>query len=71
MRGVGLSERGGRMIEYIGDDAKELTDAISTLIIKCCDNKETGLTADVQYGEIMLHVKFEFSILGKKGNEND
>ena len=51
------------MIEYVGKDSKEIKEALSTLILKCTEEKSCELNCTVSYGEnLKLDCHFDFIV---------
>ena len=47
-------------IEYVGKDAKEIGEALKTLILKCTNNESDELDCTITFGELALDCHFEF-----------
>lgn len=48
------------MKEYTGKDKEKISRAVSDLILFCAKNGANDFTATVQYGDILVDVKFGF-----------
>ena len=48
------------MIEYVDEDAKEIGEALTTLILKCTNNQSYELDCTITFGELALDCHFNF-----------
>lgn len=48
------------MKEYTGKDKEKISRAVSDLILFCAKNGANDFTATVQYGDMLVDVKFGF-----------
>lgn len=48
------------MIEYVGEDSKEIGEALKTLILKCTHNKSYELNCTITFGKLALDCHFDF-----------
>ena len=48
------------MKEYTGEGKEKISKAVSDLILFCAERKASNFTATVQYGDILVDVKFGF-----------
>lgn len=48
------------MKEYTGEGKEKISKAVSDLILFCAERKASNFTATVQYGDMLVDVKFGF-----------